>query len=82
MGACFDMNPSRVYHPSGRSRRSPEEPRRKRQAVFAQQLIPHASGRGRVLSFTAIDADSYIVRPGPRLVDGVELLADLLHPGT
>lgn len=28
----------------------------------------------------AIDADSYIVRPGPRLVDGVELLASLLHP--
>lgn len=28
----------------------------------------------------AIDADSYIVRPGPRLVDGVEALAALLHP--
>lgn len=29
----------------------------------------------------AIDGDSYIVRPGPRLVDGVELMAGLLHSG-
>jgi iron complex transport system substrate-binding protein len=29
----------------------------------------------------AIDADGLIVRPGPRLVDGVEALAGLLHPG-
>jgi iron complex transport system substrate-binding protein len=28
----------------------------------------------------AIDADGLIVRPGPRLVDGVEALAALLHP--
>ncbi len=28
----------------------------------------------------AIDADGLIVRPGPRLVDGVEALADLFHP--
>ena len=27
----------------------------------------------------AVDADSYFSRPGPRLVDGVELLADVLH---
>jgi iron complex transport system substrate-binding protein len=27
-----------------------------------------------------VDAASYFSRPGPRLVDGVELLADLLHP--
>ena len=27
-----------------------------------------------------IDADSVIVRPGPRLVDGVEALAGILHP--
>lgn len=29
----------------------------------------------------AVDASSYFSRPGPRLVDGVELLAHLLHPG-
>lgn len=27
-----------------------------------------------------IDADGLIVRPGPRLVDGVEVLAEILHP--
>jgi iron complex transport system substrate-binding protein len=30
----------------------------------------------------AVDATSYFSRPGPRLVDGVELLAAVLHPGT
>ena len=29
----------------------------------------------------AVDANAYFSRPGPRLVDGVELLAALLHPG-
>ncbi|HZP60307.1 MAG TPA: cobalamin-binding protein [Opitutaceae bacterium] len=33
--------------------------------------------QGRVF---AVDASSYFVRPGPRLVSGVELLAHLLHP--
>jgi iron complex transport system substrate-binding protein len=30
----------------------------------------------------AIDADGIVVRPGPRLVDGVEAIASILHPGT
>ncbi|WP_327011201.1 ABC transporter substrate-binding protein [Dactylosporangium sp. NBC_01737] len=30
----------------------------------------------------AIDADGIVVRPGPRLVDGVEALAAVLHPGS
>lgn len=29
----------------------------------------------------ALDADGLVVRPGPRLVDGVEALASILHPG-
>jgi len=29
----------------------------------------------------AVDADAAFVRPGPRLVDGVEALAGLYHPG-
>ena len=29
----------------------------------------------------AVDANSFFARPGPRLVEGVELLAELLHPG-
>jgi iron complex transport system substrate-binding protein len=28
----------------------------------------------------AVDASGYFSRPGPRLVDGVELLGHLLHP--
>jgi iron complex transport system substrate-binding protein len=30
----------------------------------------------------AIDADGIVVRPGPRLVNGVEALASVVHPGT
>lgn len=30
----------------------------------------------------AVDADGHFARPGPRLVDGVEVLAGILHPGT
>lgn len=29
----------------------------------------------------AIDADSIVVRPGPRLIDGVQAIASVLHPG-
>lgn len=36
-----------------------------------------ATGARRVV---AVDASSYFSRPGPRLVDGVELLAHILHP--
>jgi iron complex transport system substrate-binding protein len=28
----------------------------------------------------AIDADGLVVRPGPRLVDGVDAIAAILHP--
>jgi iron complex transport system substrate-binding protein len=28
----------------------------------------------------AVDAAAYFSRPGPRLVDGLELLANILHP--
>jgi iron complex transport system substrate-binding protein len=39
---------------------------------------PELDGVERVF---AVDANAYFSRPGPRLVDGVELLAALLHPG-
>jgi iron complex transport system substrate-binding protein len=29
----------------------------------------------------AIDADGLVVRPGPRLLDGIEAIAAILHPG-
>ena len=31
-------------------------------------------------SVYAVDASSYFARPGPRVVDGIELLAHLIHP--
>lgn len=40
--------------------------------------IPAVRG-GRVF---AVDADSYFARPGPRVVDGIELLAHIIHPDT
>src|SRR5699024_7787732 len=30
----------------------------------------------------AVDATSVVTRPGPRVVDGVEAFASVLHPGT
>ena len=42
----------------------------------------HAAARALPgLPVWAIDADGIIVRPGPRLVTGVEALAAVLHPG-
>ena len=47
-----------------------------------QEALDHAEqlravGARRVL---AVDASAYFSRPGPRLVDGLELLAHALHP--
>ena len=42
-----------------------------------QLLETPARREGKVF---AVDANAYFSRPGPRLVDGVELLAHLLHP--
>jgi len=38
---------------------------------------PERPGLGRIV---AVDANAYFSRPGPRVIDGVELLAELLHP--
>jgi iron complex transport system substrate-binding protein len=50
--------------------RAAEEARR-----FASEL--RAVGAGEVV---AVDAAAYFSRPGPRLVEGLELLAHVLHP--
>lgn len=50
----------------------------------AASLATELVGRGALPSGAevwAVDADAAYVRPGPRLVDGVEALAALLHPG-
>ena len=43
--------------------------------MHREQLV--ALGAGQVI---AVDAASYFSRPGPRIVDGLELLAHLIHP--
>jgi iron complex transport system substrate-binding protein len=48
----------------------------------AEEALAHAGelaalGAGRIV---AVDASAYFSRPGPRLTDGVELLAHILHP--
>jgi iron complex transport system substrate-binding protein len=46
-------------------------------AAQAELVTRHLPG----VPVWAIDADGLVVRPGPRLVDGVEALASILHPG-
>ena len=49
-------------------------------AAMAEELL--ASGRiPAAAEVWAVDADAYVVRPGPRLVEGAELLGAVLHPG-
>ncbi len=43
--------------------------------VVAKGVLPPAA------QVWAVDADAAFVRPGPRLIDGVEALAAILHPG-
>ncbi|NNE11224.1 MAG: cobalamin-binding protein, partial [Ilumatobacter sp.] len=42
--------------------------------VLADDLLPADA------EVWAIDADAVVVRPGPRVVEGVEVLASVLHP--
>ncbi len=42
--------------------------------VVARGVLPGAA------EVWAVDADAFVVRPSPRLVDGVEMFASILHP--
>lgn len=46
-----------------------------KQAALIIRNLPHSS------QIWAIDADAVMVRPGPRLIDGVEVIAAMLHGG-
>jgi iron complex transport system substrate-binding protein len=50
---------------------------RAREEALAHERELAALGAGEVV---AVDAAAYFSRPGPRLIDGLELLAHLLHP--
>lgn len=43
--------------------------------VYASELAQLGAGR-----IVAVDASAYFSRPGPRLIDGLELLARIIHP--
>jgi iron complex transport system substrate-binding protein len=47
-----------------------------RRATNEAAAIPDLGAR-----VVAVDGNAYFSRPGPRLIDGVELLASILHPG-
>ena len=49
--------------------------------MLAEELAGSGSLPGAVPVW-AVDADAAFVRPGPRLVDGVEALASIIHPGS
>ena len=49
--------------------------RTRRRSHYERELA--ALGAARVV---AVDASAYFSRPGPRLIDGLELLAHILHP--
>ncbi len=46
-----------------------------RRAAKEAHLVPDVGAH-----VVAVDGNAYFSRPGPRLIDGVELLASLLHP--
>jgi iron complex transport system substrate-binding protein len=48
----------------------------------AHEVVEHRDKIARLGArrVVAVDAAAYFSRPGPRLVDGVELLAHILHP--
>lgn len=46
-------------------------------AEQARKVVDHFPGA----QVWAIDGDGLVVRPGPRLIDGVEAIAAILHPG-
>lgn len=48
--------------------------------ALAEDLVAERRVRGDV-PLWAVDADAAFVRPGPRLVDGIEALAAMIHPG-
>jgi iron complex transport system substrate-binding protein len=47
-------------------------------AAQAAAVVPHFPGA----QVWAVDGDALVVRPGPRLIDGVEAIAAILHPGS
>ena len=59
----------------------PRPARSRRSSRSISPLTSWGRPHGRRAAVFAVDANATFSRPGPRVVDGVELLAYLLHPG-
>jgi iron complex transport system substrate-binding protein len=53
-----------------------DAPRSHREAMAHAEALARVGAR----RIVAVDAAAYFSRPGPRLVDGLELMAHVLHP--
>ncbi|HEX7610344.1 MAG TPA: cobalamin-binding protein [Solirubrobacteraceae bacterium] len=53
-----------------------DAPRAREEAIAYADLLDGLDAR----RIVAVDASAYFSRPGPRLIDGLELLAHILHP--
>jgi iron complex transport system substrate-binding protein len=51
------------------------------QSAAQASTYAHVLARTRSRRLFAVNASAYFSRPGPRLTDGIELLAHILHPG-
>ena len=72
-----DLGGADRRRPRGRARHPVRLPPRRRRRRRPRAVAPHFPDA----QVWAIDADGLVVRPGPRLVDGVEAIAAILHPG-
>jgi iron complex transport system substrate-binding protein len=52
-----------------------DAPRARAEALAHRQQLARLGAR----RIVAVDASAYFSRPGPRLIDGLELLAHILH---
>ena len=49
--------------------------------IFSTAFVHLPGSEDRRLCQPSFDANAVVVRPGPRLVDGVEAIASVVHPG-
>lgn len=53
---------------------------RRTKIELGNSLLPHSLIKEGMGEFYLVDGDAYLTRPGPRLVEGVKILAKIFHP--
>ena len=61
--------------------RSGDEGQRRSEGVSESDRQQGRQGPGQSLQVYAVDGSAYFNRPGPRIVTGVRILAEILQPG-